>query len=262
MTTTPVTLRLSDDRKVSPIIRRKGSKDAPRIPNAFGLPAGTSCPGATEFCRECYAAKNEGRPSVARKMAANLAALESLGDNVSAMATALGDMLATWRAQCEKLSAPLVFRIHWDGDYYSVPYARAWRKVIDQNRDVTFWCYTRSFTPAVNVIPALIGAENLHLYLSVDTFNAKRAATVLKRYPTLRVAVCATTQSDAREISEKLERASAPCPENVGRMPLVVAGSGRRSDTLAVGDDGMGACIACGLCVYGRRDVAFATAHR
>lgn len=268
MTSQLVQLRLSNDRKVSPIVRRQGSKDQPRVANTFGLPAGVSCPGMTQFCVssegvKCYAANLENAYRSAGKLvASNYDALLSLGDDVPAMATALGAMVDGWRAQSVKLGADLVFRIHWDGDFYSVAYAKAWRKVIDQNPDVTFWAYTRSFTTNVNVVPALYGAENLSLYLSVDRHNATRAQTVLKRYPNVRVAVCAETQSDARVIADKLERSAAPCPENVGKLPLVVAGSGRRTDTLNVGDDGMGACIACGLCVYGRRDVGFATAKR
>ena len=50
------TLRRSADRKVTPLARNGQAV----VKNAFGLPAGLSCPGMTTVCeRICYAGKLE-----------------------------------------------------------------------------------------------------------------------------------------------------------------------------------------------------------
>jgi hypothetical protein len=261
-TATPValpTLRRSADRKVSPVIRRQKSKDAPRSLNTFGLPAGDSCPGKTPFCEGCYAASLERiYTSTARLLRANYDALLALGDDVDGMAAMLGAMVDDWAAENAKVAGAPVFRIHWDGDFYSLPYAQAWRRVVLAHPEVQFWAYTRTF----DAVPVLAGIGNLALYLSVDAYNVDDAASWLALYPSVLAAWCAETQADAAVLAEKCSRKPAPCPENVGKLPLVVAASGRRCEAVNVGDDAQGACVACGLCVYGRRDVAFATRKR
>jgi hypothetical protein len=255
MTSTPVTLNLSADRKVCPIIRRQGSKDNPRSRNAFGLPAGDSCPGKTEFCIDCYADDKKIHTSAARNVRRNYETLLELGDDVDKLATALGVVVDLWNREADRVGGARVFRIHWDGDFYSLAYAKAWKLVIRANADIQFWAYTRSMF----AVPVLEGMANLALYISVDKFNLRKAAPLLKKYPTVRAAFCAETQADCQVLADKLERLSVPCPENIGRLPLVVAMSGKRTDTVEVGDDAQGACVACGLCIYGRRDVGFAT---
>lgn len=259
MTAVPVTLKRSGDRKVSPVIRRQTHKDAVRSLNSFGLPAGDSCPGMTEFCGSCYAASAERyRREIHQLVQHNLSILQECREDVGAMTTELGTMVDAWRAEVAKVGGALVFRIHWDGDFFSVPYTRAWARVIKQRPDVQFWAYTRTFA----AVPVLRGIPNLALYVSVDRYNVGEARKVLKRSPGVLAAWCAETQAEALELATACGRTSVPCPENVKRLPLVVACSGKRTDPIAVGDDAQGACVACGLCVYGRRDVGFATKNR
>lgn len=263
---TAVSLRLSADRKVSPVVRVQASKQAPLLFNSFGLPAGVSCPGRTAFCDGCYAERTERVfTSSGRLVAANFERLSACGDDIGAMVDLLTVTVNEFVVQLGKLERAgratpedRIFRIHWDGDFYSEAYTIAWRRVVEAFPDVQFWCYTRSFGWAWH----LVGLPNLAVYLSVDVHNVGWAVEVLAEHPSLLVAVCADTQADARVIADKLDRRAVPCPENVGRIPRVMHASGRRSMTPEVGTDGKGACASCRLCVDGVRDVAFAVRGR
>lgn len=255
-------LKPSNDRKVSTLVRITPSgEQKPSHPNAFGLPAGITCPGRTPFCDSCYAVGIERfRHDTARLVHHNLEILLACGDNVHAMVNALDGVVSQSYTRGSR-----VYRIHWDGDFYSLPYAQAWATVVRAYPDVQFYVYTRSFdTLTLDVLPALVGIANLSVYLSVDEYNLAAAHDALERYVgELHVAACAETQEQAQLLIEKLERRKAPaCPENVKRLPLVVAMDGRRSTPLTPGMEAQGACAACRMCVDGVADVRFAIAKR
>lgn len=172
------------------------------------------------------------------------------------VAEPLRALVVDFRADLERHGGEPIFRIHWDGDFYSLAYARAWAIVIAENPDIRFWAYTRSFRGRVNVVPTLASLENLTLYLSVDRDNAGAARTILRGYPNARAATLTDTATDGATMLADLGRAYAPaCPENTRRIPLVLAGRGPNGN-------GAGACAACGLCIRGTRDVRFAIAKR
>lgn len=249
-------LKLSNDRKVSPLSRWEAGQKrwAPVVPNAFGLSAGPegSCPGATEFCKGCYAANLERAfPSAGRLVAGNLEALRACGSNVSAMVALLADMMDRFEAACVKAdkragrTVERVFRIHWDGDFYSAQYAAAWAIVIRQRPQVRFWAYTRSF----DYVSQLAGLDNLTLYLSVDEFNAAAAQETLAANPWVLLALCGETWDDTEVLAHKVAGRNAPkCPELTGRTDLV-------------SPEGVGACVTCGLCIRGTNNVRFAIKH-
>src|SRR4051794_23801649 len=142
------TLRRSADRKVTNLPSPNGK--TARIANSFGLPAGRqhSCPGATATCeRVCYAGKLEKLyKGVLDVLAGNMQALAGL--DRAGMAVLLADMISGFRADCDRAErrgawVPRDFRIHWDGDFFSVAYAEAWADVIRENQDIRFWVYTR-----------------------------------------------------------------------------------------------------------------------
>jgi protein gp88 len=249
-------LKPSNDRKVSTLIRitSKGEQK-PRHSNAFGLPAGITCPGKTPFCESCYAGQTEAMwGGVRRAMQHNYDTLLACHDSVVGMTTALDYVVAVAYDQGSR-----VYRIHWDGDFFSYNYALAWGNVIAAYPDVQFYAYTRSF----EFVPALQGHSNLECYLSVDEYNLDAARECLATYPWLHVAACADTQDDAAVLIDSLGRGRAPaCPENVKRLPLVVAMDGRRSTPLVEGVDAQGACAACMMCPAGRADVRFAIKKR
>lgn len=260
-------LRLSGDRKVAPFMVRNGRPTDVQVlvRNTFGLPAFASCPGATSVCKQiCYAARTEHqwRHAIAHTVGRNWEILQAVGDNEDAITALLEELMADFhtdlrRAQRRGVLLPPLFRIHWDGDFYSLPYARAWRRVILAHPEITFWTYTRSFRPPVNVVPLLHGLENLTLYLSVDDDNVRDAKRVLAAHPRLLVSTLADTADEAEDLLSELGRRRAPvCPEVIGRVPLLSARADRRR-LPEPGEPAEGACVTCGMCIVGRADVRF-----
>ena len=118
-------LKRSNDRKVANAISPNGK--TPTIANTFGLPAGKaySCPGATSVCESvCYAGKLE---KVYKGVKATLLHNWELLRNadLQEMYSLLSDMIAEFKSDCVKRDAPMLFRIHWDGDFFSSEYAQA-----------------------------------------------------------------------------------------------------------------------------------------
>ncbi len=261
-------LKRSADRKVTPIMtvkraagvnsqgKRFEADATVKVKNAFGLPAHETCPGETTFCEGCYAAKSERVfTNAGRLVAHNLAELEAAG-TISAMRDLLDAMVQDFKAECDKRGAAKVFRIHWDGDFYSVEYAEAWRQTMGRHQDVRFWAYTRSFVRGCNVVPILANVENLTLYLSVDKYNAALATKVALKHPQVLIAACDETMADASAVLGGMNRGRAPaCPENTKKLALVMPLD--RRGTLATGDTAQGACVACQLCINGTADVRF-----
>ncbi len=69
-------------------------------------------------------------------------------------------MINDFRNDCEKRNAKMLFRIHWDGDFFNDEYAFAWKHVILNNPDIQFWVYTRVKSAAV----MLKNIDNLSLF--------------------------------------------------------------------------------------------------
>jgi hypothetical protein len=244
MITTTQKLKRSFDRKVSNAVSPNGKTAT--IANTFGLPAGKaySCPGATSICESvCYAGKLE---KLFKGVRVNLLHnWELLKDaNHDTMEALLMEMIADFKKDCEKKNAPLLFRIHWDGDFFNDEYAFAWKHVILNHPDIQFWVYTRVKSAAV----MLKDIPNLSLYYSTDSEN-KDTGIGLKKDHGIRLAYLAKNfalgQADMKELTNK---PGAKCPENLKAIPLI---SQKGS-----------ACISCGLCVYNKADIVFSASKK
>ena len=237
-------LKRSFDRKVANAVNKKGDKAS--IANTFGLPAGKSysCPGATSVCESvCYAGRLEKvYPAVKKNLLHNWELLKDADEPI--MVDLLENMIAEFRKDCEKKSAPLLFRIHWDGDFFNDKYTRAWQYVILTNTDIQFWVYTRVEAAAL----MLKGISNLSLYYSTDSEN-KQIGVSLKKDHGIRLAYLAKNfaigQADMKEL---FNRPGAKCPENLKAIPLI-SNSGS-------------ACVSCGLCVYSKSDIVFSSSKK
>jgi ferredoxin len=237
-------LKRSMDRKVTNAVSPNGK--TPTIANTFGLPAGKefSCPGATSICESvCYAGKLEKVYKGVRNVLMHNWNLLKDADGPT-MVNLIESMIADFRKDCEKRNAKLLFRIHWDGDFFNDTYAYAWKTVIDQNSDIQFWVYTRVKSAAL----ILKDISNLSLYYSTDDEN-KTIAHDLKLNDGVRLAYLgktfAVTESTMKELTGK---PGAKCPENMKSIPLISsAGS---------------ACVSCGLCVYGKADIRFSASKK
>lgn len=237
------TLKRSADRKVTNLVSPDGERA--KIANTFGLPAGRqfSCPGATSVCEKvCYAVKLE---KIYKGLAGVLLHNWNLlnGADHATMVNLLGGMIDEFRTDCEKKNAEKLFRIHWDGDFFSDEYADAWRVVIDKNPDITFWAYTRTDS-AVSILKDI---ENLALYFSTDSENMPVAVRLAKLGVKLAYLSDTFEQglSTLRNISSDR---SVKCPENAKKIPLIsVKGS---------------ACVSCSLCVHGKANVVFSSSKK
>ena len=244
MTTNTLKLKRSNDRKVANLVTKNGKQAA--IANTFGLPAGKaySCPGATSVCETvCYAGKLE---KLFKGVKVNLLHNWDLlkDSDRQTMYTLLSEMIAEFKTDCVKKDAPMLFRIHWDGDFFNDDYTHAWRMVIEEQPDIQFWVYTRVKSAAL----ILKDIANLSLYYSTDSEN-KTIGVELKKDHGVRLAYLAKNfaigQADMKELMGK---PGAKCPENKKAIPLIsTAGS---------------ACVSCSLCVYSKSDIVFSASKK
>jgi ferredoxin len=237
-------LKRSNDRKVANAVSPNGK--TPTIANTFGLPAGKaySCPGATSVCETvCYAGKLEKvYKGVRENLLHNWNLLKDA--DYETMVALLREMMIDFVKDCGKKNAPQLFRIHWDGDFFSDTYAYAWKQIIMDFRHVQFWVYTRVESAAL----MLKDQPNLSLYYSTDSEN-KDTGINLKLEHGIKLAYLAKNfeigQADMKALTS---RPGAKCPENAKRIPLISTNGS--------------ACVSCGLCVYNKADIVFSASKK
>jgi len=244
LTTNTLKLKRSNDRKVANLVTKNGKQAA--IANTFGLPAGKnfSCPGATSVCESvCYAGKLE---KLFKGVKANLLHNWDLVKDADqdTMESLLTDMINDFRADCTKKDAPMLFRIHWDGDFFNDIYTQAWKTVINNNTDIQFWVYTRVKSAAL----ILKDITNLSLYFSTDSENVK-VGVDLKIKNGVRLAYLAKNFAIGQaDMKEMIGKPGAKCPENLKAIPLISTNGS--------------ACVSCGLCVYSKSDIVFSSSKK
>lgn len=234
----------SKDRKVTNAVSPNGK--TPTIANTFGLPAGKafSCPGATSVCEKvCYAGKLEkvykGVRNILVTNYEQLLATDKMG-----MVNLLNDMIVDFKKDCDKRGAEKLFRIHWDGDFFSVTYAMAWAMVIELHKDVQFWAYTRSDF----AVPYLYDIDNLALYFSTDSANRALGIRLKKQFG-IKLAYLANTFAEGKADFKQLQDKSAvPCPENNKKIKLI--------------SEQGSACVLCSQCVFARNDILFSVTKK
>ena len=240
----PMKLKRSNDRKVANLVTKNGKQAA--IANTFGLPAGKdfSCPGATSICETvCYAGKLEKLfKGVKTNLLHNWALLKDADSET--MVRLLDEMIVEFIADCDKKSAPKLFRIHWDGDFFNDTYTYAWKTVIENHPDIQFWVYTR-VKPAALILNKI---TNLSLYFSTDDENATIGEELKKDYEVRLAYLGKTFAVTADKMKELTGKVGAKCPENLKAIPLISSNGS--------------ACVSCGLCVYGKADIRFSATKK
>ena len=242
---TPMTKLLrSKDRKVANAVTPNGKQAS--MANTFGLPAGKaySCPGATSVCESvCYAGKLEKIfPSVKKNLLHNWALLKD--EDMQGMYSLLSEMVAEFKAECVKRNAPMLFRIHWDGDFFSDDYAQAWRLVIEEQPDIQFWVYTRVNSAAL----ILKDIANLSLYYSTDSENKSIGLTLKKDHGVKLAYLAKNFAIGQADMKEMIGKPGAKCPENKKAIPLISTNGS--------------ACVSCSLCVYSKSDIVFSATKK
>jgi len=232
-------LKRSNDRKVANAVSPNGKTAT--IANTFGLPAGKdfSCPGATSVCESvCYAGKLERvYKGVRENLIHNWNLLKDADHDT--MESLIQDMINDFKADCDKRNAPKLFRIHWDGDFFSDEYAFVWKHIVLNNPDIKFWVYTRVATAA----EMLKGIDNLSLYYSTDSEN-KDIAIKLNKDKGIKLAYLADTFAIGQEdLKAMIGKPGAKCPENKKAIPLI-------------SKEGS-ACVVCSLCIDNKANIVF-----
>jgi hypothetical protein len=238
-------LKRSNDRKVTNLPTPNGKRSA--LANTFGLPSGKSysCPNATSICEKiCYAGKLERIfPSVRDTLLHNWNTIKDA--DYDTMVSLLDDMITAFELECKAKDAKQLFRIHWDGDFFSDTYAYAWQAVIARHKDTQFWVYTR--VPSAAKI--LDGIDNLSLYFSTDDENKSSAVYLRTEGVKIKVAYLSDTFADAKDAMLSMTgKVGAKCPENLGSIPLITTEGS--------------ACATCRLCIDGKADIRFAIAKK
>jgi Gene product 88 len=232
-------LKRSNDRKVTNAVSKNGK--TPTIANTFGLPSGKnySCPGETAVCAKvCYAGKLERVYKGVRDTLLHNWELLKDADH-DTMENLLQEMIDDFKKDCQKRNAPMLFRIHWDGDFFSKEYAFAWKHVVLNNPDVKFWVYTRVATAAV----MLKGIDNLSLYYSTDSENKETAIELNETYGIKLAYLADTFAIGQADLKEMIGKVGAKCPENKKAIPLI-------------SKEGS-ACVVCSLCVDNKANIVF-----
>lgn len=143
------------------LLTRGNAKLGPKVWH-FDLPAGPSCPGASEWCAlHCYAKRGHFLLDAARtKYVSNL---QLVNDDINELQLRLyGEIRA--------LPADAAIRIHTSGDFHTRTYILMWYVLARYNPDVQFYAYTRSWR-VPDLVPALEffrTLDNVTLWASTD----------------------------------------------------------------------------------------------
>jgi hypothetical protein len=99
---------------------------------------------------------------------------QALAENLVALVDQArpSDFIAARINGCET-RVPWTLRIHDVGDFYSVPYVRAWISAVQQKPSCRFWFYTRSFADPsmLDALTELAALPNCKGWLSLDSDN-------------------------------------------------------------------------------------------
>jgi hypothetical protein len=127
---------------------------------AFGLPAGSTCPGKTKSCsKACYATKGFYRMKSVKTYLRRSKAASRRQAFVQAVRSEMREIM------------PSAVRWHTSGDFYDAEYARKFLQLVRAEPRTTFLVYTRSWNqPEIaEVLKECALEKNCMLWLSCDT---------------------------------------------------------------------------------------------
>ena len=148
----------------------KGNKKLPKTTGIISLPAGLTCPGSSvckawavmnektskrelkrgnESLFTCFAASEELRyPNVfnSRRYNYNLINSFVVKSDVDGLSNLIKDSLLANKKNIDK------FRIHESGDFYHPLYLESWLNVAKFNKDIKFYCYSKSLKYFLEVL--------------------------------------------------------------------------------------------------------------
>jgi len=133
----------------------------------FSLPAETTCPGATDLCKEyCYAKKAE-------RVWPNVLPSREKNYKESKRFKQFMWNLYSWLS----LKQPIYFRIHESGDFYSQEYFNTWCTIAYLFPEIKFLAYTQIYDLDLSYKP-----DNLILYWTIWPDSKEVPKDGLKAY--------------------------------------------------------------------------------
>lgn len=139
----------------------------------WNMPLVITCPGASSWCLgKCYNADCRKDVYPINKWCENL---WWFNNNPKI----LKDVITSQIVQAKH---PVAIRFHSCGDFFSVEYIEFWLDIIQLNKDVRFWGYTRSWsvTDLNPKILELASLKNVNLYASWDITMKKAPLNMVK----------------------------------------------------------------------------------
>lgn len=116
------------------LIGRVGNHKLPKTIGIFNLPRRSTCPGATQWCKQmCYAQKAE-------RMYKQVLPYRQMNYKLSRSK----DFVAMVNDELKHSKLKYV-RIHESGDFYNQEYLDKWTSIVKANPQVSFTFYTKSF---------------------------------------------------------------------------------------------------------------------
>lgn len=167
----------------------RGNHKLGRKIRTWSLPAVLTCPGRTPTCESrCYATRGRmGAFQAAYQANLDLARTRHFG------AWLIGEVL--------RAAAGAVVRVHVSGDFFSVPYTRAWLRAMRECSDTTFYLYTRSWREPkyAELFAEMAALPNVSVWYSVDRDTGYPGVTPAN----VRVAYLAVDDADAKSVDPR-----------------------------------------------------------
>jgi len=204
----------------------KGNKKLPKTTLIYSHSAGLTCPGANsckafvtikgekrilnrgnESLFTCFAASEELRyPNVykARKYNFDLINSYVLKNDLKGLTNLINHSIQSNRKNINKV------RIHESGDFYNRLYLEAWKNVAELNKDLIFYCYTKSllFFPTNKSIP-----KNLYVTAS---YGGKYDFLIDRGY-FKRFSKVVFSEDEALKLGLSIDKDDSHCYEDKGK---------------------------------------------
>jgi len=204
----------------------KGNKKLPKTTLIYSHSAGLTCPGANsckafvtikgdkkvlnrgnESLFTCFAASEELRyPNVykARKYNFDLINSYVLKNDLKGLTNLINHSIQSNRRNITKV------RIHESGDFYNRLYLEAWKNVAELNKDLIFYCYSKSllFFPTNRSIP-----RNLYVTAS---YGSKYDFLIDRGY-FKRFSKVVFSEEEATKLGLSIDKDDSHCYEDKGK---------------------------------------------
>ena len=204
----------------------KGNKKLPKTTLIYSHSAGLTCPGANsckafvtikgdkkvlnrgnESLFTCFAASEELRyPNVykARKYNFDLINSYVLKNDLKGLTNLINHSIQSNRRNITKV------RIHESGDFYNRLYLEAWKNVAELNKDLIFYCYSKSllFFPTNRSIP-----RNLYVTAS---YGSKYDFLIDRGY-FKRFSKVVFSEDEATKLGLSIDKDDSHCYEDKGK---------------------------------------------